>query len=118
MNKLRGEVSLDNGHTLRYTVNSLCALEQVLRMPIQEKMKQAADAGFISVVDLRTFFWAGLLHSQPEITMGGAGEIMDTVGVARAEEAIVEALNLSNPSMGKGAVVVENPPVENGPKSS
>lgn len=52
----------DKKYTMRYTVNSLCALEDRAGMPIDRLMKRQFSA-------TRFLLWAGLVEEQPELTV-------------------------------------------------
>ena len=54
---------------LRYTVNSLCALEDRAGMPIDRLMDRQFSA-------TRLLLWAGLAEEQPELTVRDAGALI------------------------------------------
>ena len=55
--------------TMRYTVNSLCALEDRAGMSIDRLM----DLQFSAT---RLLLWAGLTHCQPELTVTDVGNLI------------------------------------------
>ena len=54
---------------LRYTINSLCALEERAGMPIDRLMDRQFSA-------VRLLLWAGLSHCQPELTVCEVGNLI------------------------------------------
>lgn len=91
----RGELSLDaagEALVLRYTVNSLCALEEKTGKTIGD-----LTANLASLSALRAVLWAGLLHSQPGKTLEEAGALIDKIGPTEAIKAISEALTRAFP---------------------
>ena len=54
---------------LRYTVNSMCAVEERAGRPIAALLDYEYTAA-------RLLFWGGLLDTRPEITLTGAGELI------------------------------------------
>ena len=54
---------------LRYTVNSLCDLEEKAGMPIDRLMDRQFSA-------TRLLLWAGLTHCQPELTVTDVGNLI------------------------------------------
>lgn len=90
-NPHRGEVAFKAGeanYILVYSTNAICELEEALGKGLNAIV---ADMERLSTV--RAILWAGLRSRQPDITMAGAGEIIDLCGVAAATEVIGRALN-------------------------
>lgn len=58
-----------NKYVMRYTVNSLCALEDRAGMPIAQLM----DFQFSAT---RLLLWAGLMEEQPELTVRDVGALI------------------------------------------
>ena len=56
-------------YRLRYTVNSLCGLEDRAGMPIDRLMDRQFSA-------TRLLLWAGLTEDQPELTVRDAGALI------------------------------------------
>lgn len=54
---------------MRYTFNSVCAVEERAGMPLDELMKRRYSP-------VRLLFWGALIELQPEITLREAGEII------------------------------------------
>ena len=54
---------------LRYTINSLCALEEKAGMPIDRLMDRQFSA-------TRLLLWAGLIPCQPELTLSDVGSLI------------------------------------------
>ncbi len=101
-NPHRGEVALETAdgtfHVLRYTVNSLCALEERLEMPIARIAALFEGADGISMRHLRAVLWAGLIDRQPDLTEAEAGRIMDDAGMAAVTRAIERAFTAAFPA--------------------
>ena len=58
-----------NEYVMRYTVNSLCALEDRAGMPINRLMDRQFSA-------TRLLLWAGLAELQPELTVRDVGALI------------------------------------------
>ena len=54
---------------MRYTINSLCAVEDRAGMPIDDLLDRQFSA-------TRLLLWGGLIERQPELTLGEVGELM------------------------------------------
>lgn len=65
------EITLDKKRNLRYTINSLCAVEE------------KAGIGFESLIltgqlsALRLLLWAGLRHEDEDLSVEDAGDLID-----------------------------------------
>ena len=57
-------------YLLRYTVNSMCALETRVGGPLEEVLKYDFAA-------VRLLLWGGLIEGCPELTLRGAGELIE-----------------------------------------
>ena len=104
MNPIKGQVSFEadgEPFVLQYTINSLCILEDHLKMTvgqIGEKMGQE-----MSITFLRSVFWVGLLAHHPDIGEVDAGELIPVVGPDKVGEMIGEAFVKAFPAPTKGA---------------
>ena len=56
-------------YTMRYTVNSLCALEDRAGMPLDRLMDRQFSA-------TRLLLWAGLMEEQPELSIKDVGAMI------------------------------------------
>lgn len=105
-----GAVSFEAGgatRVLRFSINALIELEAKLGYGIAEigaKMGSAPSIAF-----LRTVFWGGLIHADPELTEAAAGELMDELGLTRSGELIGQAFTAAFPEA-KGAASGEPRP--------
>lgn len=93
-NPLKGEITVNSGdvsYVLRYTANSLCALEDALNKNISEIGVMLNDTSKLRISTMRTLFWAGLVDHQPQITEKMAGDIMTAVGIQTALIKVMEA---------------------------
>ena len=69
---------------LRFTVNSLCALEDRAGMPIDRLMDRQFSA-------TRLLLWAGLTEEQPELTVRDVGALINrSIALGGSLEAIVD----------------------------
>ncbi|MBR1820078.1 MAG: hypothetical protein IJ769_00495 [Clostridia bacterium] len=69
---------------LRYTVNSLCALEERAGMPIDRLMDRQFSA-------TRLLLWAGLVEAQPNLTVHDVGALIgDSIAQGGSLEDIVD----------------------------
>lgn len=62
----------DAMYELEYTVNAVCALEEMQGENINEIL---ASGGFASI---RALLWCGLIHNMKVLTLDGAGNIMQS----------------------------------------
>lgn len=58
------------GYLLRYTVNSMCAVEARVGGPLEDILKYDFAA-------VRLLLWGGLIEGCPELTLKGAGDLME-----------------------------------------
>lgn len=56
--------------TLAYTVNSVCALEEMTGKSLSEALST-------DMAGLRALFFCGLLRSHPDMTLDAAGDLID-----------------------------------------
>ena len=106
-NLTKGEVSLEVGSerlTLKYDINALCELEDALDKGIPELAILFSDVKKIRLKDLRVVFWAGLIHSRPELTIKEAGELISSAGgMMPVMDAVGRALSETFPSGSEGS---------------
>lgn len=99
MATVKGEVRFDTeagAYALHFGINSLCALEQKLDMPVAEIGRELTGAG-LRLSTLRTVFWSGLQDAHETLTERDAGKLMDELGAQRAGELVVEAFAAAFP---------------------
>lgn len=65
--------ALDKERHLRYSVNALSDLEQVMGVGLGEMYTAAGGLGIRTV---RACLWAGLKHEDPDLTIAATGELM------------------------------------------
>lgn len=95
-NAERGETRLSAGgreYVLRYTINSLCELEDALGQGFNTIAAMMADPEKLRLKTLRAVVWAGLLDKQPEATAPLAGEIIGEIGTPAAMAAVAQAFS-------------------------
>ena len=80
-------VNLDKPRKIKYTINALATLEDVLERPVTELGNN------VGVKELRALLWAGLLHEDANLTLEQAGNLMDGIDIITLAEKIGEALN-------------------------
>lgn len=91
----------DRPKFLRFTLNSLAELESALGKPVT-----TLDQAF-GFKEQRAFFWAGLLHTEPKLTILEAGELLDPVmadPIAWRElmDKVIQAFTLAFPKAKEG----------------
>lgn len=99
-NPHRGEKSFSAGeqtYTLRYSVNAICALEEESGKTVTALGVEMADPGKVGLSLLRLLLWAGLREHHADISLAGAGDILEAVGAAKAAPIIGEAFQLAFP---------------------
>jgi hypothetical protein len=97
-NPHRGEAELIvNGelNVLRFTMNSLCALEEELGEPVAALADKMKDPAQFRISMARAVLWAGLLHKRRDLTIEQAGEIIDEAGITATMAAIGKAFSLA-----------------------
>lgn len=95
-NPARGEVALraaETDYTIKFSTNAICEVEDRL-----DKGLNTIIANMERVTTVRALLWAGLRAHHPDMTLAGAGEIIDRVGMAPVTEAIGKALTAAFPS--------------------
>lgn len=100
-NKDRGEVTLQAGdvtHKIRFTVNSLCNLEDHLEMPITEIGAKLSDARKVKLSLLRTILKHGM---DEEKTLDEVGLIIGEAGLPAVMAAIASGIAQAFPEAGK-----------------
>ena len=88
-NVKRGEEKVVLGgveRVLRYDMNALVELEEKMGMPLSE-------LGNVSVTmrNVRSMLWAGLIHAEPELTEPEVGGLVDMGNMVEVQEAIGKA---------------------------
>ncbi|WP_374390194.1 GTA-gp10 family protein [Brevundimonas sp.] len=100
-NPMKGEVSFEAGgdrYVLAYTINALVTLESKLGVTTTQ-LGELLGAN-LSMGNLRTLFWAGLLANH-DCTEEEAGNLISDIGITRAGELIGEGLTKAFPEAGK-----------------
>lgn len=93
-NPHRGEVALGD-HTLVFSINAICDLEEALGRGISE-IGVEMETG-LSMRTLRAVIWAGLQERHPGTTEKQAGDVISKVGVPAAGEAVSAAFAAAFP---------------------
>lgn len=89
-------------HALRYDFNALCRLEEVFGRPITRlDTILAPKDGEVSLRDLRRLFAVGL---GPDTTDEDAGLVINDIGMAKAFDRVLEAMELAMPKAEGGAM--------------
>ena len=97
-NKHRGyvDVELDRPRRLKYNMNALAELEDVLGKPMTQ-----FSAENVGIKELRALVWAGLLHESPDLTLREAGDLIDLDHLEEIVKKVSEALALAFPQGGQ-----------------
>jgi len=84
---------------LRYGTNALVAVEEKLNCPLSDIGSKLS--GNVGIKDLRILFWAGLMGDDKELTLDGAGDLIDEAvdkgGITFVAEKIAEAFAAAFP---------------------
>lgn len=80
---------------LRFTFNSLVAIEEALGRPISEIGN--IMSGSVSVKDIRALIWAGLIHEDKELTQEQVGEWLDMSAMVTISGKLAEAFEAAFP---------------------
>jgi hypothetical protein len=83
---------------LRFTINSIVALERELKMPISRIAAEFSATDTASMDLMRTVYWAGMLADNPVVTLEQAGDAMSAIGAAKAGAEIGAALQEQFPT--------------------
>lgn len=98
-NAVKGETKLGE-HTLVYSFNALCLLEEEKGEKIGVLLEQL-EAG-VGLLELRTFIWAGLQEKHPGTSLEDAGDVIQAVGIPTALAAIETAVTAAFAVEAKG----------------
>lgn len=93
-NKQRGfvEIELDKKRRLKFNMNALTELEDVLGMPITGLSDQK-----VGMKELRAMLWAGLLHDDPDLSLREAGDLIELENLQEISEKVTEAMTIAFP---------------------
>lgn len=87
-NKHRGmvEVELDKKRTIRFTMNAMAELEDKLGLSLE-------DMGNVqmTIKNVRTILWAGLIHEDPDLTEEEVGNMVDMGNMEYVQEKVALA---------------------------
>lgn len=79
--------------SLKFGINALCDLEFQVQDAEQVERLMAGKAGEPpDFSTIRAGFWAALRGLHPEVTLEGAGRLIDALGLVRAGSLIAQAL--------------------------
>lgn len=93
--KINGKV-----YKFKYTINSLCELEETTQYKDMSQLMAASQAGSIAAV--RAMVWAGLIWDNPDLTIDEVGESMgDLQGMQKFADAVGKAFVASVPDVPK-----------------
>lgn len=69
-------INLDRPRRLRYSMNALVNVEEVLGKPVGQIVSEFNE-GLFGFKDIRAILWAGLLHEDPGLTPEQVGDMID-----------------------------------------
>lgn len=94
-------IELDKARNLRYGINALVRIEELLGKPIT-----SLDLTRLSIADLRNIVFAGLAHEDKDLTSEKVGDLIDEYAdITVIAEKVGEAFTLAfGESKGKNAV--------------
>jgi len=109
-NPVKGEVPLEAGgkrYVLVLNTYALASIERRMKMSWPKLIQRAALEGW-GVEETLATLQAALYKYHRGMTEEQVGEIVDEVGLEKANEALIEAITLMSPKL--GGQVDENPP--------
>ena len=65
-------IELDKARNLRYGINALCTIEELIGKPIT-----TLDLNKLTMVELRAILFAGLVHEDKSLTQEKVGSLID-----------------------------------------
>ena len=65
-------IELDKARNLRYGINALCTIEEIINKPIT-----TLDLNNLSMKELRAILYAGLVHEDKSLTEESVGSLID-----------------------------------------
>ena len=84
-------VELDKARNLRYGINALCTIEELTNKPIT-----TLDLNKLSVKDLRSILYAGLVHEDDTLSPEKVGALIDDYSdIATISNKLGEAFTLA-----------------------
>ena len=84
-------IELDKARNLRYGMNALVKVEELIGKPITK-----LDLENISMKDLRSILYAGLYHEDKELTSESVGNLIDEYSnITAIAEKLGEAFNIA-----------------------
>ena len=106
-------ITLDRERHLRFDFNALADLEQVLGVTLAQLPQ---DAGALGLRHVRAFVWAGLRHEDPQLTVAGAGDLLQMLvegggDLAALAEKLTAALALAGYGAQPGAAPSDPAPL-------
>ena len=90
MDKSKHVINLDRERTLKYDYNALALAEKETGKNL---LTDLGSLRRLSITDLRSLLWAGLLHEDPELTVEAAGRLLKPSNTRAAIKAVVTGLN-------------------------
>lgn len=94
--RTKGEEIELNGEklTILFDFNAFAALEEATGKNIEDLLEEFSGGSFRT---LRLFFWAGLLHERPDLTILEAGKMIDLAKFQEIVIAVGKALQKALP---------------------
>lgn len=86
-------IELDKARNLRYGLNALCEMEDLLEKPISQIQTDENNA--MGMREIRIMLYCGLKWEDKDLTLEKSGEIADTQNLNYIIEKVTEALTLS-----------------------
>lgn len=77
----------DKDRTLVLSFNALCMAEEVTNI----NFLMGENITFSSLRVLRALVWAGLIHEDPNLSLGEAGDMIEEAGADNVTDAIIKA---------------------------
>lgn len=98
-NKGEVDLTLDDGSTrkLKFGSNEICALEALLKVGSLEELMELLQPKRLTLTTIRAFLWAALQKFHP-CTLDEAGDLMDALGQAEAQNLVIATMQAGLPA--------------------
>jgi hypothetical protein len=84
------QIELDRVRNLRYTMNALAEIEDILGVPLSE-----LENIKMSIKNVRVILWAGLIHEDPTLTQEEVGNWVDLGNFKEVQEKVAQAFAMA-----------------------
>ena len=103
-------IELDKARNLRFGINALCQLEDMIGKPVTDLQDGAG------ITEIRAMLYCGLAWEDPDLTVDEVGEIMDDAmsdkGIDYISKKLTESITLSIGNKKKETKTVTHPAIK------